>query len=101
MRTERSHMRRGQAMMEMAAGMFTLALVLGAIVAFALYISRAIELGKSARSDAGRAALNGTGPGGVTLDRSDKIEVDSLAAEYIFGSGEVPVKEKVYIPNMR
>lgn len=88
-------------MVEMAAGMFTLALVLSALAAFALYMSRALELGKSARSDAGRAAMTGAGLGGANISRSDEVEIESLAAEYIFGSSEVKISEKVYMPNMK
>ena len=42
--------RRGQAMMEMAVGMFALALVVGALCAFAVFMAKSLRVQNSLRS---------------------------------------------------
>ena len=44
-------LRRGQALMELAVGMFTLALVVSALVAFAIYIVKSLEAQNLNRGD--------------------------------------------------
>ncbi len=100
--TKFSTLRRGQAFMEMALGMFALALVLAATFGFLEYIISSLDMQRSLRAKAGRAALTAIGSDNsfVSASDSDTVTVEPLAAEYIFGSTEVPVKEAVYLPPM-
>ena len=72
--------KQGQALMELAVGMFTLALLLSAIFAFTHYIARSLEIQNHLRS-----------PGRATY--ADKIELDDFAAEKVFGSRNLHIKE--------
>ena len=95
-------LRRGQAFVEMALGMFALALVLSSLFGFTSFILRSLEMQRDLRADAGRHALNA--PGGdeayTTRTDSDTVEVEPFAATYVFGSTEVTVSEEVHIPSM-
>ncbi len=97
-----TRLRRGQAFMELAVGMFALALVLAATFAFIEYILSSLEIQRSLRAQAGRAALTTSGGDQtyVSAVDSDTVTVEPFAAEYIFGSTEVPVKEAVHLPPM-
>jgi len=76
--------RRGQAMIELAMGMFALALVVSALVAFAIYIVKDLKMQNSLR---------------VGDDsQHDTVEVSGLAAKYVFGKEEVKIKESVKMP---
>lgn len=75
----RIRQRRGQALMELAAGMFTIALLTSALVTFALYIVRGLEI---------QNHLRGQGHG-----VADKIELDSFAEENIFGVRNLHIRE--------
>ena len=92
----------GQAFMELALGMLALALVLAALFGFTAYILSSLEMQRHLRADAGRGALN-VGGGDESYSSKvadDTVEVEPLAATYIFGSSEVEVKEEVHIPAM-
>ena len=93
--------RRAQAFVELSLGMFALALVFSALAAFALFIVKSLSLQSKARSDAGRSALVGYGQGGADSVKTDAVELDPVAAEYLFGSNNATVKEKAYLPNMK
>ena len=45
------HLRNGQALMELAVGMFALALVVSALCAFATYVTRSLKMQNSLRTD--------------------------------------------------
>lgn len=92
----------GQAFMEMALGMLALALVLSALFGFTTYILSSLRMQRHLRADAGRAALNAAGSEETysTKIDNDTVEVEPLAATYIFGSSEVEVKEEVHMPSM-
>lgn len=94
--------RRGQAFMEMAIGMFALALVLSALFAFTMYILSSLEMQLDLRADAGVGALEaGGGDESYSSKVShDTVEVEPFAATYIFGSTAVEVQEEVHIPAM-
>lgn len=94
--------RRGQAFMEMALGMFALALVLSALFGFTTYILSSLAIQRDLRADAGCPALTAIGMGEsyCTKTASDTVEVEPFAAEYVFGSSKVEVKEDVHIPAM-
>ena len=52
MRTRRGRARRGQALMELTVGMFALALVVGALCAFAVFMAESLRVQNSLRSSA-------------------------------------------------
>ena len=92
----------GQAFVELALGMLALALVLSALFGFTAYILSTLSMQRSIRAEAGRGALN-SGGGEESYSSKiadDTVEVEPLAATYIFGSSEVEVKEEVHIPAM-
>ena len=92
----------GQACMELALGMLALALVLSALFGFTAYILSSLKMQRDIRAEAGRGALN-SGGGEESYSSKvadDTVEVEPLAATYIFGSSEVEVKEEVHIPSM-
>lgn len=92
--------RRGQAFMELAVGMLALALVLAALFSFTSIILGSLDMQRGMRAKAGRAAMSGHGSSYASVIEHDRVEVEPMAAEYIFGSSEVEVREEVHIPNM-
>ena len=83
MRTDR----KGQAVIELAVGMFTLALVASALFGFAVYIARSLEAQNALRTkDSGENS------------RSDSVEVDDFAAQYVFGREALDIDERVQMP---
>jgi hypothetical protein len=76
--------RRGQALMELAVGMFALALVVSALAGFAVFIAKSLRSQNTARS---------------SFKSSDTtVEVDKFASEWIFGREKMDVAEKVVMP---
>ena len=77
--------RKGQALMELAMGMFALALVVAALCGFAACIAKSLEIQNKMR---------------VGGKRSDTVEVSSFASEYVFGEGTetLKVSEKLVWP---
>ena len=98
----RRFFRSGQAFMELALGMLALALVLASLFAFTSYILSSLAMQRDLRADAGRGALNAAGGDESYSSKTarDTVEVEPLAATYIFGSSEVEIKEEVHIPAM-
>ena len=92
-------LRRGQAFAELAVGMFALALVASALFGFSTYILSSLRMQRELRAKAGTKALTSFGGYSSAAD-GDTVTVEPLAAEYIFGSGEIKVKEEVHIPGM-
>lgn len=82
--------RRGQALMELAMGMFALALVVSALCGFAVYIARSLRAQNELRA--------GLGPSGGSNVRSDAVEVGAFASEHVFGTETLGIKEKVEMP---
>lgn len=82
--------RRGQALMELAVGMFALALVTSALCGFAVYIARSLRAQNELRA--------GLGPTGGSNAKSDSVEVGAFAAEHVFGTESLGIKEKVEMP---
>lgn len=97
-----SRRRRGQALVELAIGIFAVALVLGGLFAFTRYILVSRELSRGARAKAGRAAMGAHGPDESysSVVRRDTITLSPMAADYVFGTKEVEVRESVHIPAM-
>ena len=92
--------RRGQAMMELAVGMFSLALVLSALFAFTDYIVKSLEMQRSLRAEAGRKAFGSRG-GETTASARDVLELRPFAVDFIFGSQTIAIQEAVSITNMQ
>ena len=80
MRTDR----RGQAMIELAMGLFALALVVSALCTFAVYIVRSLEVQNSLRSSAPK------------MNRP--VKVDVFAEMNFVGEGALKMDEKVSMP---
>lgn len=95
----------GQAMIELAIGMFALVLVVSALSSFTVYIVKGLEAERHVRAEAGKAALEfvdmSDNPAFKLADRVEPMEVDSISAKYLFGTEKVNVRESVYLPPMR
>ena len=95
--------RSGQAMMELAAGMFALALVLAALFTFSRYMLESLDEQRTLRSKAGRAAMASTGGdesySTAKVDR--EVEVEPFAAEWLFPAETLVIDESVHMPAMR
>ena len=94
------HFCRGQALMELAVGMFALSLVIAALITFTFYIIYSLDMQRTVRREAGVRAIQTSGNGFSSSSKNDSIEVDSLAAEYIFGKEKISISEKVQMPAM-
>ncbi len=91
---------RAQALVELAFGMFALALVLSALFAFATYVVKSLDVQREVRAEAGRSALSSSANGATSV-KNDEATFDSLATDYVFGSESVKIKEKVYLPPLK
>ncbi len=93
----------GQALVELALGLFAISLVVAALLAFVFYINASLNMSREARAEAGQGAFGSTGAGDSYSSSTDSetIEVSPIAAKYIFGSSQVEVSESVHIPNMK
>lgn len=76
--------RRGQALMELAVGMFALALVVLALCGFATYIAKSLRVQNELR---------------VGGKKTDSVEVSAFAAEHVFGKAKLEVSEKLVWPS--
>lgn len=100
MATDRQARRRGQAMIELAMGMFALALVLSALFTIANYALKSMEVQRTIRADAGRSAMIATGSGFITRSGKDRVEVERFAEAYMTGSSTLKIEERVSMPGM-
>ena len=75
--------RRGQALIELAVGLFALALVVSALCGFALYIAKSLRLQNELR---------------VGGQKTDSVEVSAFAAEHVFGGQKLKISEKLAWP---
>lgn len=76
--------RRAQALIELVIGIFALTLVVSALCGFAVYIVQSLRMQNTLRT--GASSQHG------------HVEVDALAAKYIFGSDRLNIHEKVVMP---
>lgn len=76
--------RRGQAFVELAIGMFAIALVVSAISLFAVFISRSLREQNSAR--------------GPSPERAEPVEIDSFAERFFAGRKTLQSNERVLMP---
>lgn len=79
--------RRGQALMELAVGMFALALVVSALCGFALYIAKSLRAQNELRERDGRSN-----------EKSDSVEVGDFASRHVFGTETLRIREKIVMP---
>ncbi len=95
--------RKGQAMVELAAGMFALALVLAALLTFSRYILSSLEEQRRLRADAGIAAMNSSGmdESYSSAHSSLEVPVEPLAADWMLPEETLKVDESVHIPYMK
>ena len=98
--TKRRTLHSGQAMIELALGMFALALVLAALFGFTSYILSSLDMQRTLRREAGVKALTGFGSGYSSATKRDTVEFEPLACEYIVGSEQMTIKESVEMPSM-
>ena len=71
--------RRGQALMELAVGMFAIALVVTALTVFAHYIAKSLDMENHIRSH--------------TAIYAAKIELEQFASEKVFGATSLHILE--------
>ena len=92
--------RNGQAFVEMAIGMLALALVLAALFGFADCIRCSLNQQRRLRAQAGMSAMGSIGGDGAFASAADAdtVEVEPLAAEYVFGTQSVRLEESVHLP---
>jgi len=76
--------RRAQAMVELALGMFAMALVTSALCLFAVYIARSLRVQNTTR--------------GSSPSSSDAVEVDDFAERYFVGSSTLEINERAEMP---
>lgn len=78
--------RRGQAMMELAVGMFAFALVVSALCGFAVCIVKSLKMQNSLRVG--------------NSSQSDTVKFDSFASKHVFGTDSFKLKERIVMPPM-
>lgn len=76
--------RRGQALMELAAGMFALALVVTALCGFAIYMAKSLRVQNSLRSSAPQ--------------QNEDVEIGTFAEIHFAGKNVLKMNEKVVMP---
>ena len=76
--------RRAQALVELALGMFALALVTSALCVFAVYIARSLRVQNTARGSAPEPA--------------EPVEVGDFAERYFTGTKTLKISERVEMP---
>ena len=105
MGTDRNGRRRGQAMFEMAIGMFLLVLMATALFSFGEIILISLEQQDRIREEAGRKALDAVAPPDVRVrfmssHGNNSVTVEPIAADYFFNSQEVKIQNEVHMPVM-
>ena len=79
-------LRRGQALVELAAGLFALALVTSSLCVFADYIAKSLRAQNTLRGGLGGGA------------KADRVEVGAFAARNLFGVETLKIEEKTAMP---
>jgi len=75
---------RGQALMELALGLFALLLLVTALTAFAAYIVRSLKMQNSLRVK--------------SSSQHDAVEVSPFAVDNLFGTQRLEIRERVVMP---
>lgn len=76
--------KKGQALMELVAGLFALALVVSALSGFAVYIVKSLKMQNSLRVG--------------SSSQQDEVQIGEFAAKYVFGTETLKIHEKVEMP---
>ena len=76
--------RNGQALVELAVGMFAFALVASALCGFAICIVKSLEMQNSLRIG--------------ESSQSETVKMSGFAAKHVFGTDVIKLKEKVVMP---
>ncbi len=76
--------KRAQALIELAIGMFAISLVVGALCVFAVYIARSLKVQNQLRT------------GGK---HTDSVEVDEWTSANVFGVKTLKINEKLEMPS--
>lgn len=76
--------RRGQALIELALGMFALVLVTSALCVFAVYIARSLRVQNTAR--------------GASPTTAEQVEVGDFAERYFTGTKTLKINERAEMP---
>lgn len=95
--------KRGQAFIEMAIGMFVLALVLTTIFAYVDVIVKYLAIQRDLRKTAGKSALVSAMGQGLHFKYSkaeDDVPIDAYPARYVFGTDSAHVKDSAAMPTM-
>ena len=97
--------KRGQAMYEMAIGMFLIVLCAGALFSFGEIILTSLDQQDRIREEAGRKALETYAPEDVRVrfvsaHGNDSVTVEPVAADYFFEREDVKVLNEVHMPAM-
>lgn len=95
--------KRGQAFIELAFGMFVLALVLTTIFAYVDVIVRYLDMQRDLRKKVGKSALvsvSGTGLHLRTGKVEDDVAIDAYPAQYVFGSDTAHIETSAAMPEM-
>ena len=89
--------------MELAVGMLAVAIVFSALFGFLEYIVNSLDAQRTLRANAGTAAMNSGGLDGAfsTSQVDGTVKVEPFAAEYVFGTEEFKIKERVAMPAMK
>ncbi len=80
----RMGIKRGQAMLELAFGMFALAIVVSALSGFAIYIAKSLKVQNGLRIGASSG--------------KERVEFTTFAAKHVFGTDSLTIKERVTMP---
>lgn len=78
--------KKGQALTELMIGVFALALLVTSLYAFAEYIVKSLKMQNSLRVGAS--------------SQQDQVELNDFAAEKVFGTSVLKIREKVEMPSM-
>lgn len=90
-RTGRLAGRRGQALMELAVGLFALTLVVSALCGSVLYIVISLRAQNELRADMGSS--------GGSSAKSGSVDVGAFAADFLFPKQILKIEEKVVMPS--
>lgn len=76
--------KKGQALMELAVGLFALALIVSALSGFAVYISKSLKIQNAIRVGAS--------------SQEDEVRLSDFGAQYVFGRDTLKIRKKVHLP---
>lgn len=96
--------RKAQALIELAVGMFVIALVLTTIFAYIDVIVNFLDIQRNLRVRSGVAGLSSLSGKGLHLKNAKEkttVEVDAYPARFVFGTDSVSIEARAAMPEMR